>query len=44
TIVLRPGLRFLHLILVRAEGAAKYLGTYLGQRGVTPPKGLKAEC
>ncbi|MFP3292590.1 MAG: dCTP deaminase, partial [Thermoproteus sp.] len=40
TIVLRPGLRFLHLILVRAEGAAKYLGTYLGQRGVTPPKGL----
>jgi dCTP deaminase len=44
TIVLKPGLRFLHLILVKAEGAAKYLGTYLGQRGVTPPKGLKAEC
>ncbi len=44
TIVLKPGLRFLHLILVRAEGSAKYLGVYLGQRGVTPPKGLRNEC
>ncbi|MEZ0248977.1 MAG: dCTP deaminase, partial [Thermoproteus sp.] len=43
-IVLKPGLRFLHLILVKTEGSAKYLGAYLGQRGVTPPKGLKAEC
>lgn len=44
TVVLRPGLRFLHLILAKAEGSAKYLGAYLGQRGVTPPKGLKDEC
>lgn len=44
TIVLKPGLRFLHLILVKTEGTAKYLGTYLGQRGVTPPKGLEGEC
>jgi len=44
TIVLKRGLRFLHLILVRAEGSAKYSGTYQGQRGVTPPKGLKREC
>ncbi|MBP1448800.1 MAG: dCTP deaminase [Thermoproteus sp.] len=44
TIVLRPGLRFLHLILVRAEGAEAYRGRYQGQRGVTPPKGLRGEC
>ncbi|MBP1449016.1 MAG: dCTP deaminase [Thermoproteus sp.] len=44
TIVLRPGLRFLHLILVRAEGAGRYQGRYQGQRGVTPPKGLRGEC
>lgn len=44
TIVLRPGLRFLHLILIRAEGASRYSGRYQGQRGVTPPKGLKEEC
>jgi dCTP deaminase len=43
-IVLRPGLRFLHLILIRAEGASRYSGRYLGQRGVTPPKGLRGEC
>ncbi len=44
TIVLRKGMRFLHLILVKAEGRATYDGTYQGQRGVTPPKGLKGEC
>lgn len=43
-IVLRPGLRFLHLILVRATGGTTYAGQYLGQRGVTPPKGLRGEC
>jgi len=43
-IVLRKGMRFLHLILVRAEGRASYSGQYKGQRGVTPPKGLKGEC
>jgi dCTP deaminase len=30
--------------LVKAEGRAAYAGTYQGQRGVTPPKGLKGEC
>jgi dCTP deaminase len=44
TIVLKRGMRFLHLILVRAEGLAKYAGAYQGQRGVTPPKGLRGEC
>ncbi len=44
TIVLKRGVRFLHLILVKAEGRAAYDGTYQGQRGVTPPKGLKGEC
>ncbi|GGP19471.1 deoxycytidine triphosphate deaminase [Thermocladium modestius] len=43
-IVLRPGMRFLHVVLSRTEGAAKYSGKYLGQRGVTPPKGLRDEC
>jgi len=43
-IVLKTGIRFLHLVLVRCQGEAKYLGKYLGQRGVRPPKGLKAEC
>jgi len=43
-IILRKGIRFLHLVLVRAEGEAKYLGKYLGQKGPTPPKGLKREC
>jgi dCTP deaminase len=44
TIVLKRGMRFLHLILVKAEGRAAYAGTYQGQRGVTPPKGLMGEC
>jgi len=44
TIVLRRGMRFLHLILVRTEGRAAYAGAYQGQRGVTPPKGLRSEC
>jgi len=44
TIVLKRGVRFLHLVVVRAEGWASYAGAYLGQRGVTPPKGLKGEC
>jgi len=44
TIVLRRGVRFLHLILVKAEGRAAYAGMYQGQRGVTPPKGLRGEC
>ena len=43
-IVLRPGMRFLHVVLVKTIGEAKYVGRYLGQRGVTPPKGLKSEC
>ena len=42
-IVLRPGIRFLHVILVKTEGEVKYLGKYLGQKGVTLPKGLKDE-
>jgi len=44
TIVLKRGMRFLHLILVKAEGKAAYASTYQGQRGVTPPKGLRGEC
>ncbi len=44
TIVLRRGMRFLHLVLVKAEGRAQYAGLYQGQRGVTPPKGLRGEC
>lgn len=43
-IILKTGIRFLHLVLVKTEGEAKYLGKYLGQKGVTPPKGLKNEC
>ena len=43
-IVLRPGMRFLHVVLVKTIGKAKYSGKYLGQRGVVPPKGLKDEC
>jgi dCTP deaminase len=42
-IVLRPGVRFLHVILAKTEGEAKYLGKYLRQKGVTLPKGLKEE-
>ncbi|MEM4776463.1 MAG: dCTP deaminase, partial [Pyrobaculum sp.] len=26
------------------EGRALYQGAYQGQRGVRPPKGLRAEC
>lgn len=44
TIVLKRGMRFLHLILVKAEGRAIYSGAYQGQRGVRPPKGLRGEC
>ena len=44
TVVLRRGMRFLHLVLVKAEGRAQYAGLYQGQRGVTPPKGLRGEC
>ncbi len=43
-IVLKTGMRFLHLVLLKCEGEAKYQGKYLGQRGVRPPKGLKSEC
>lgn len=43
-VVLRPGMRFLHVILLRAIGEARYMGRYMGQRGVTPPKGLRSEC
>ncbi|MFZ8811787.1 MAG: dCTP deaminase [Pyrobaculum sp.] len=43
-IVLKRGVRFLHLILVKAEGRGAYAGAYQGQRGVTPPKGLRGEC
>lgn len=43
-IILRPGMRFLHVVLAKTIGEAKYEGKYLGQRGVTPPKGLKGEC
>ena len=44
TIVLRRGMRFLHLVLAKTVGNATYSGAYQGQRGVTPPKGLKKEC
>jgi len=43
-ILLRPGMRFLHVILSRTEGKYKYRGSYLGQKGVTLPKGLNGEC
>ncbi len=39
TIVLRRGMRFLHLILVKAEGRAAYAGMYQGQRDVTRRRG-----
>ncbi|MFN3805398.1 MAG: dCTP deaminase [Pyrobaculum sp.] len=44
TIVLKRGMRFLHLVLAKTAGRAAYAGAYQGQRGVTPPKGLKGEC
>ncbi len=43
-IILRRGMRFLHVILVRAEGKASYSGAYLGQSGIGLPKGMKGEC
>ncbi len=42
-IVLKPGLRFLHVVLVETKSNVKYKGKYLGQRGVTLPKSLKEE-
>ena len=44
TIRLRPGTRFLHVVLAHAEAADLYKSTYQGQRGVRLPKGLKDEC
>ncbi|MFN3805180.1 MAG: dCTP deaminase [Pyrobaculum sp.] len=44
TIVLRRGMRFLHLVLAKTAGRAAYAGAYQRQRGVTPPKGLRGEC
>ena len=44
TIVLKRGMRFLHLVLAKTAGVAEYRGVYQGQRGVTPPKGLRGEC
>ena len=43
-IVLRPGMRFLHVVLAEAHGSYSYRGTYLKQKGVTLPKGMKGEC
>jgi len=43
TIVLRPYLRFLHLVLVKTKGEVKYSGKYSKQRGVTLPKPLRDE-
>jgi len=42
-LVLKPGIRFLHVVLFECKGEAKYLGKYLGQKGVTLPKSLKDE-
>jgi dCTP deaminase len=42
-IVLKPNLRFLHLILIETKGSFIYEGRYKGQKGVTLPKGLKSE-
>jgi len=42
-IVLKPNLRFLHVILIEAKGEFEYKGKYKGQKGVTLPKGLKEE-
>ena len=44
TVMLRPGTRFLHLVLVDARDADVYTSTYRGQTGVRLPKGLKNEC
>ncbi len=43
-IILRRGMRFLHVVLERMEGKATYAGIYLGQKGVGLPKGMKGEC
>jgi len=40
---LRPGIRFLHLVLAYVKDAKPYEGTYKGQRGVKTPKSLKHE-
>jgi len=42
-LVLKPGIRFLHVVLFDCKGKAKYSGKYLGQKGVTLPKSLKNE-
>jgi len=44
TVVIRRGLRFLHLVLVEAEEAEAYASSYRGQLGPTPPKSLRGEC
>ena len=44
TIVLRPGLRFLHVVFVDAVDADIYSSTYRGQTGVRLPKPLREEC
>ena len=40
-ILIKPGTRFLHIVLIKTVGTAKYLGKYVGQRGVTTPKPVK---
>lgn len=42
-LVLRPNLRFLHVILIETKGKFIYEGIYKGQKGVSLPKGLKKE-
>ncbi|MER3570382.1 MAG: dCTP deaminase [Patescibacteria group bacterium] len=42
-VVLKPGLRFLHVVLEETVGEIEYKGVYKGQRGVRLPKGLKEE-
>jgi len=42
-IILKPNLRFLHVVLIETKGEFNYQGKYQGQRGVTLPKGLKEE-
>ena len=40
---LRPGIRFLHLVLAYVKDAKPYNGYYKGQRGVRLPKSLSSE-
>jgi len=40
-IIVKPGTRFLHVILLKTIGKAEYKGKYQGQRGVTVPKPIK---